>query len=230
MLTSHGQHTASTAAWVVDGESLARDKQLLLLAAHSQADQELYDFSWCIILTSLGIRGLLRTTDDNLKDGTHHGIAHLTWMQVSLLDKLLDNGKKLVASVQTGIYLRQIHRIAVSILVYKVGKNILHIIRKSLDICLEGITDLVWRVKEFLQREPRHIEECKAILLHQRQEFVLSFFLIFFFVQFFEDNLIFIFEDTIQTTKQGERQNHVLHLRIIIGVTDHFLNVPYHVS
>ena len=59
MLTPHGQHTASTAAWVVDGESLAWDKQLLLFAAHSQTDQEFYDFSWCIILTSLGIGGLL---------------------------------------------------------------------------------------------------------------------------------------------------------------------------
>lgn len=41
--------------------------------------------------------------------------------------------------------------------------------------CLEGITDMVGSIQEFLQRQARHIEERDAILLHQRLEHFFKF-------------------------------------------------------
>ena len=70
---------------------------------------------------------------------------------------------------------------------------------------------MVGSIQELLQRQARHVEERDTILLHQRLELVLLQVLLAF-AQFIEDSLIFIFEDTIQTAKQGKRQNHVLYL------------------
>ena len=51
--------------------------------------------------------------------------------------------------------------------------------------CLEGITDMVGSIQEFLQRQARHIEERDAILLHQRLELILLQVLLAF-AQFIE--------------------------------------------
>ena len=88
-------------------------------------------------------------------------------MKVCFLHKLLDNGIELVTPIQTSIYLGQIHHLAITILMHEVGENILHVVREPLNICLEGITDMVGSVQELLQRQTRHIEERDAILLHQ---------------------------------------------------------------
>ena len=93
VLTSHGQHTASTAAWIVDRECFAWYEQVLFLTTHCKTYQELYNLSWCIVLTGLGIGGLLRTAYNDFEDCSHHSIAHLVWVKVSLLHKLLDDSK-----------------------------------------------------------------------------------------------------------------------------------------
>lgn len=51
--------------------------------------------------------------------------------------------------------------------------------------CLEGITDMVGSILEFLQRQARHIEERDAILLHQHLELILLQVLLAF-AQFIE--------------------------------------------
>ena len=50
---------------------------------------------------------------------------------------------------------------------------------------LEGITDMVGSIQEFLQRQARHIEERDAILLHQHLELILLQVLLAF-AQFIE--------------------------------------------
>ena len=80
-----------------------------------------------------------------------HGVAHLGRVEVGFLNKLHDNRKELVATLKPGVYLRQVDDAAVAILVDEVGKDILHVRRKALDVSLEGIADLVGRVEQLPQ-------------------------------------------------------------------------------
>ena len=80
MFASYGQHTTRTTTGIINGESPTRDKQLFFLPRHGQCHQEFNNLTWRIELTSLRVRRLLRTTDNNLEDCSHHGITHPVWM------------------------------------------------------------------------------------------------------------------------------------------------------
>ena len=134
---SHGEHTASATARVVDGKMLTDGVDFFLLAAHHQRYEQANNVFRGVELSGHGVRRFFRPTNHRFESRAHHGVIHHLRAQVGFHHKSLRDGIEQSGTVEARIDASEVARVA--ILVGEVVENIFYIVGEAFEVNLEVV-------------------------------------------------------------------------------------------
>lgn len=154
-------------------------------------------------------------------------IVDLIGMQVGVVEKTLGYLEQEVIAVETRVDAAYIAILA--IFLSEGEEDIAYVRGEPVEIGLEIVGQHLRLSQQLVERQTGGVEESKIVAAHEHLKHHLLLIvgiLLILLIQF----IVVVLQHAVQTPKQREGQNHVLHLGVVIHTVDYLLDVPYHSS